>query len=136
MYIFLIVVHVIVCFVLIATILLQAGRGGGLTEAFSGETQSVLGTQAPAVLKKATEVSAIVFLITSLVLGIVTARRGKSLFERGNLPTMTVTQQEVQGPAAAGPEEAVPVESLPVVTATENAAAEVDTPIQAEAAVN
>lgn len=82
MYIFLIIVHVIICLILIATILLQAGKGGGLTEMFGGDTaQSVLGTQAPSILKKATEIAAVGFLVTSLVLGMVTARRGRSLFE-------------------------------------------------------
>lgn len=96
MYILLIIVHVIFCIILIATILLQAGRGGGLTEAFGGgETaQSILGTQAPVILKKITEASAIAFLVTSLLLGMVTARRGKSLFDRAKLPGMPVASQE------------------------------------------
>ena len=93
MYIALIIVHVILCILLIVTILLQAGRGGGLTEMFGGDTaQSVLGTQAPALLKKVTEVSAIGFIITSLVLGMVTARRGQSLFEGPIMPQLPVEQ--------------------------------------------
>ena len=96
MYTLLIIIHVIMCIILISTILLQAGRGGGLTEAFGGgETaQSILGTQAPVVLKKITEGSAIAFLVTSLLLGMVTARRGKSLFDRARLPEMPVASQE------------------------------------------
>ncbi|MFA6636025.1 MAG: preprotein translocase subunit SecG [Candidatus Omnitrophota bacterium] len=87
MYIALIILHVVLCIVLIVTILLQAGKGGGLTEMFGGDTaQSVLGTQAPALLKKITEVSAVGFIVTSLVLGMVTARRGQSLFEGQAMP--------------------------------------------------
>ena len=70
MYYILITVHVLSCLFLLATILLQAGRGGGLTEAFSGQAQSVLGTQAPTVLKKATTLSAVLFLVLSLVLAV------------------------------------------------------------------
>lgn len=95
MYIALIILHVVLCLVLIVTILLQAGRGGGLTEMFGGDTaQSMLGTQAPVLLKKITKVCAVGFIITSLVLGIVTARRGRSLFEGPIRPHI---------PAAEGP---------------------------------
>ncbi|MBF0216254.1 MAG: preprotein translocase subunit SecG [Candidatus Omnitrophica bacterium] len=79
MYYLLIAVHVIVCIFLIITILLQAGKGGGLTESFSGQAQSVLGTQAPTVLKRATEVCAILFIVLSLVLAMMTSRRSQSL---------------------------------------------------------
>jgi len=95
MYIFLIVFHIIVCLVLISVILLQAGKGGGLTETFGSDgSQSILGTQAPAILKKATTVSAIAFLVTSLVLGMVTARRGRSLLNGMRMPTVAATAKE------------------------------------------
>ena len=124
MYILLIIIHIFVCIVLIAVILLQAGRGGGLTEMFGGDTaQSLLGTQAPVLLKRATEICAIAFLVTSLLLGMVTARRGKSLFEgaRFDVPAGTgqgippvVTPQAAETEAAPAAETAaVPVESAP-----------------------
>ena len=94
MFTVLIIFHIIVCLILIATILLQAGRGGGLTEMFGGESaQSILGTQAPILLKRATEISAIAFIVTSLLLGMITARRGKSLFEGSEMPMMPVPVQ-------------------------------------------
>jgi preprotein translocase subunit SecG len=97
MYIALIVVHVVLCILLIVTILLQAGRGGGLTEMFGGDTaQSVLGTQAPALLKKITEVSAIGFIVTSLALGMITARRGQSLFEGPVMPALPLEGEASQ----------------------------------------
>lgn len=92
MYILLIIIHIMACLLLIAVILLQAGKGGGLTEMVGGDTaQSLLGTGAPVVLKKATTVSAIVFLTTSLLLGIVTARMGRSIFDRMNFPVNAAT---------------------------------------------
>ncbi|MDD4956550.1 MAG: preprotein translocase subunit SecG [Candidatus Omnitrophica bacterium] len=106
MFILLVIVHVIVCIVLIATILLQAGRGGGLTEALGGGemAQSILGTQAPEMLKKATEVCAILFIITSLALGMVTARSGKSLFDtaRVDRTVMPVSTEVPAGDDSAG----------------------------------
>ena len=75
------VVHVLACFFLVAVILLQAGRGGGLAEAFGGAAQSVLGTRGAAYLTRATTVFAVVFMLTSLTLAILSAQRGRSLME-------------------------------------------------------
>jgi preprotein translocase subunit SecG len=86
MYYILLAVYVIVCIFLIATILLQAGRGGGLTEAFGGSAESVLGTQAPVVLKRATEIGAALFIVLALVLAMMTARKGRSLFDQMRMP--------------------------------------------------
>jgi len=138
MFIFLIVVHVICCIILIAAILLQAGRGGGLTEAMGGDSmQSVLGTQAPTVLKKATTVSAVGFLCTSLLLGMVTASRGKSIFEKSRLPAIPVTQEQVavavkeqkQQVTEAAPQAPAPIE----VAAPAEAPAPVGAPAPFEA---
>lgn len=132
MYILLVSVHIIICLVLILTILLQAGRGGGLTEAFSGseQAQSVLGTQAPEMLKKATEISAILFLVTSLGLGMLTARRGKSLFD-----TTPMNIPGGSGPAAvkplaipAGPAEDIAASDL--LSPAEKLAAETGAPLE------
>ncbi len=75
-----ITIHIIVCLVLILVILLQAGRGGGLSESFgSNITQSLFGTKANVFLTHATTASAILFIVTCLSLGILTSRRGRSL---------------------------------------------------------
>ena len=41
---FILVIHVIVCILLVISILMQAGRGGGLTETFQS-AESMFGTQ-------------------------------------------------------------------------------------------
>ena len=74
-------VHLVVCFVLIAVILLQAGRGGGLSDMGSGAAQSILGTRGTTILTRATTVCAIVFMLTSLGLAVLSAQRGHSLME-------------------------------------------------------
>ena len=86
MYIFLLIVHVIVCVVLILVVLLQAGRGGGFSDMLGGgQPQSLFGTQTNAFMVRATEVCAIVFIITSLSLAILSTQRGKSLVAKQRL---------------------------------------------------
>ena len=112
MFALLMIVHIVACIILIAVILLQAGRGGGLNESFGAEgAQSVLGTQAPVILKKATTISAIVFLVTSLSLGIVTARKGRSLFHNMNLPAGAQLPVAAQSAEKAQDTVNVPVEA-------------------------
>lgn len=93
----LVAVHVLICFVLIAVILLQAGRGQGLSGAsFSGGgVQSLFGTRAADFLTKATTVSAILFLFTCIGLDIMEARKSRSLFEAGR-PAAPVDVQQIQ----------------------------------------
>src|SRR3989338_1147974 len=101
MQIFLIVIHVIACLFLIATILLQAGRGGGMSDiAGGGQAQSILGTETNVFMKRLTEVFAIVFILTSLSLGIISTHRGKSLVAQKHL---TESLKKVNPPAAPAP---------------------------------
>lgn len=83
MTIFLVIVHVIVCLILILVILVQGGRGQGITgPSFgSGNVQTLFGTRAGDFLTKATSVSAICFLFTCIGLNMIEARKSKSLLE-------------------------------------------------------
>ncbi len=78
-----VILHVIVCLVLIFVILVQGGRGQGITgPSFgSGNVQSLFGTRAADFLTKATSVSAICFLFTCIALNIIETRKSKSLLE-------------------------------------------------------
>lgn len=83
MYAALIVIHIIASIVLILVILLQAGRGGGLSESFGvSSTQTFFGTSATKFLQRATSVSAVVFLLTCLSLAALSTKRSRSLMER------------------------------------------------------
>jgi preprotein translocase subunit SecG len=82
MNILIVCIHVIVCLVLIIVILLQAGRGQGLTGAsFGGNVQSLLGTKASSFLTKATSVCAILFLFTCIGLNVLEVQKSRSLFK-------------------------------------------------------
>ena len=78
-------IHIVVCFILILVILLQAGRGQGLAgpSFSSGNVQSLLGTQAADFLTKATSVSAICFLFTCIGLNYMESQKSRSLFQPG-----------------------------------------------------
>lgn len=113
MQIFLIVVHVISCLFLIAVILLQAGRGGGLSDIAGGsQAQSILGTETNTFMKRLTEIFAVVFIVTSLSLGIISTHRGKSLIEqrrqalnfKKNLPFAAEVQKAAKDAAVTAKE--------------------------------
>ncbi len=80
------IVHVLVCFFLIIVVLLQSGKAADLAGAFGGMgSQTAFGPRGSAtLLSKATTVSAVVFMITSLGLSIMATRTsgiGKTVLE-------------------------------------------------------
>ena len=92
-----IAIHIVVSLMLIFVILLQAGRGGGLSESFGGgSTQTLFGTKTSVFLMRATAVSAVVFIFTCLILGVMTSHRGKSLVAKE-----TAMPMSSRGPAGA-----------------------------------
>ena len=101
---FVITIHVIACFLLIVIILIQAGRGGGLVEGFSG-VESMFGTKTNVFLTKLTSIFSIVFFVTCLSLALLSARQSRSLlktYRPSKLPTETA--------ATAGKATAVPAQ--------------------------
>jgi len=70
----LVIVHVVVSLILIVVILLQSGKAGDLSTAFGGASETLFGTRAGTFFTKLTTVLAIVFMLTSLTLAIVTAK--------------------------------------------------------------
>ncbi|MEW5758157.1 MAG: preprotein translocase subunit SecG [Candidatus Omnitrophota bacterium] len=93
MYGVLIFFHLIACVLLIAIILIQAGRGGGLVENLSG-VESIFGTKTSSFLTKTTTILASLFLITCLLLAFVSAQRSKSLMQ--NAPKEITVNTEKQ----------------------------------------
>jgi len=95
--ILLVSLHVIVCFILILVILVQGGRGQGLTGgSFSGGgVQGLFGTRAADFLTKATSISAVLFLFTCIGLDIYSTRQSRSLFQ-AQRPVAPVDVQQIQ----------------------------------------
>lgn len=100
-----IAIHVIVSLILIFVILLQAGRGGGLSETFGGSsTQTIFGTKTSVFLARATAVSAIIYIITCLTLAVMTSHRGRSLVAKEGLrPPIAQGQTGVPQPLPEEP---------------------------------
>ena len=68
--------HVLVCFVLILTVLLQSSKGGGLAGAFGTGGQTMFGGQETATfLSRLTTYLAVTFRVLSLLLAFLSARR-------------------------------------------------------------
>lgn len=76
MYYLVLLVHVIVCVFLIIVILLQSGKAADLAGAFGGMgSQTAFGPRGSAtLLSKATTISAVIFMVTSMALSIMATR--------------------------------------------------------------
>jgi preprotein translocase subunit SecG len=95
MFVFITIVHIIVCVVLIMIVLLQTGKGAEMGAAFGGATQTVFGSSGPAgFLSKLTTAVAIIFMVTTLTL----------CYLIGRLPVPTIMEKKVEQQA----ESAVP----------------------------
>jgi preprotein translocase subunit SecG len=74
------IIHVIVCLFLIIVVLLQSGKAGDISAAFGGQgSQAAFGPRGAATaLSKATTISAVVFMLTSVTLSISAIKHGGS----------------------------------------------------------
>src|ERR687887_2772842 len=75
------IVHVLMCFAIIAIVLLQAGKGADIGSAFGGAgSQAVFGSMGtPTVLGKITTAIALLFTITSFSLAMLGGERAASV---------------------------------------------------------
>jgi preprotein translocase subunit SecG len=109
MYILMWIVHVIVCLFLIIVVLLQSGKAADLAGAFGGMgSQTAFGPRGSAtLLSKATTISAILFMVTSLSLSILATRNA-------GLGTTVLESAPVKSSAPA-PAKSAPVQ-VPIPT--------------------
>ena len=98
MYTLLIIVHILTCFFMIATILLQSGKGAEIGAAFGGSSQTVFGSRGPAnFLSKLTVACAGVFMVTSLSLAVLAKERTFSS------TVIDLNKKESSAPASSAP---------------------------------
>jgi preprotein translocase subunit SecG len=116
MYILILFVHVLVCFGLMVSILLQSGKGGSLAGAFGvgGGSQTLFGSRgATTFLTRATQYLGIVFFATSMVLALLSrnvSTQPKSLIRQD-------AQRRGRGEAPARPAPATPAIPAPAAPA-------------------
>ncbi len=119
MYYLVLFVHVVVCIFLIIVILLQSGKAADLAGAFGGMgSQTAFGPRGSAtLLSKATTISAVLFMITSMSLSIMATRNaglGATVLEERAPSKATPTKTAPAAPAApAGQPATAPITVTP-----------------------
>ena len=102
----LVAIHVLVCVVLILSVLLQSGKAADLAGAFGGVgSQTAFGPRGAAtLLGKVTTIGAILFMLTSMGLWILSAKGDRSVV-RGEkeAPAAVETKKDAQVPEAGKP---------------------------------
>ena len=100
------IIHVIVCLFLIIVVLLQSGKAGDISAAFGGQgSQAAFGPRGAATaLSKATTLSAVLFMLTSITLSIYAIKQGgpKSVLQ-GVRTAPVKTQPVTPAPAPTTP---------------------------------
>src|SRR5438094_8972137 len=108
------IVHVLMCFAIIAIVLLQAGKGADIGSAFGGAgTQAVFGSMGtPTVLGKITTAIAIIFTLTSFSLALMGGERSGSVVREAppapSAPAPAAPAPGGPAPAAPAPAPAAP----------------------------
>jgi preprotein translocase subunit SecG len=101
-------IHVIACALLILVILMQQGRGGGLTENFAS-VESIFGAKTNETLVRGTAILATIFLVTCLSMAFLSSKRSQSLMPDQNVPVTVPSSQLPAQPTAPQPQsETVP----------------------------
>jgi preprotein translocase subunit SecG len=100
------VIHVLVCVFLVIVVLLQSGKAADLAGAFGGMgSQTAFGPRGAAtVLSKATTIAALLFMLTSISLGVMASRTsgtGTSVLERQTAPAKPTPAAPAQQQAPA-----------------------------------
>jgi len=129
MYTLILIIHILVCFFLIFIVLVQSGKGAELGAAFGGSSQTLFGARGAATFfSKLTTIAAVVFMITSLVLAVLTTRGGSvvrktpvTTEQKRSIPQMPGAPagpvQGTQAPAAPGKPSVPAMPSQPANTA-------------------
>jgi preprotein translocase subunit SecG len=106
-------IHIIVCFFIVIVVLLQSGKSADVAAAFGGMgSQTAFGPRSAAnVLTKSTSWSAVIFMITSIILSVMMGRHtgGGSILEKSAPPKQTTAPAQPGAPAKGSNQEPQPI---------------------------
>jgi preprotein translocase subunit SecG len=118
------IVHVLICLILIIAVLLQSGKAADLAGAFGGAgSQTAFGPRSTAtILSKVTTICAILFMVTSLSLWVLSGTQGRSAVSGVVAPTDKAAAVE-PGTKPETKTDAAPATSQPAAKPDDKAAA-------------
>ncbi|MBU4305072.1 MAG: preprotein translocase subunit SecG [Candidatus Omnitrophica bacterium] len=96
MYTLMLIIHVIVSLFLIFIILIQSGKGEGMSDVFGGGSSqtTIFGTRTGTFLTKATTGSAIIFMITCVSLAVISRKQSGSVIEKELMKEQAVEKMQ------------------------------------------
>jgi preprotein translocase subunit SecG len=99
------IIHVLICIILIIAVLLQSGKAADLAGAFGGVgSQTAFGPRTTAtILSKVTQVCAILFMLTSLGLWVLSGKESRSAVSGEPTPAQSTAAQTETKPGATPP---------------------------------
>jgi preprotein translocase subunit SecG len=111
MYVVILILHILVALVMMTVVLMQSGKGRGLATTFGGGGNQTLfgGRGAVDFLGKATWVLGAAFMITSLTLALLTAKRTQQAGAGGSI----IPKDAIPAGAPAVPGGGIPSEPTP-----------------------
>lgn len=113
MTIVLLILHVVVCLFLIFIVLIQSSKGAEMGAAFGGSSQTLFGSRGAATfLSKLTTIAAIVFMMTSLLLAVVSVK-GSSVVKKTIPAEQKAGAPVQQAPVQPGPVQQGPIQAPP-----------------------
>ena len=133
-YIFLVILHVAVCFVLMSVILLQSGQAADIAGAFGGSgSQTAFGPRGAATfLSRATTWCAVMFMFTSMALAVhartTSGGAGRSILEQFSRPTPKSAAPAPVAPTQQPPTQLPPAQQAPAPPAAPPPAAPAPAP--------
>jgi len=99
------VIHIITCVLIVAVVLINSGKGAEISATFGGSSQTVFGSSGGAnFFSRLTFGLAFIFMVTSLVLTVMSNHSRKSVFETTGLEGSAPITAPITAPVSTAPD--------------------------------